>query len=138
MKDRAKGMAMLALCGAVSGCEANDPVTRAPARTVDYVREIQALLDKRCVRCHRSSAEVHGYLNLDADSSYHQLVTRMSRQRPELPLVEPHAPEVSYLMWKLENDPRIEGKRMPLLALPMPDEEVERVRTWILEGAFPQ
>ena len=62
----------------------------------------------------------------------------MSRQRPELPLVEPYAPEVSYLMWKLENDPRIEGKRMPLLALPLADEEIEPVRTWILEGAFPQ
>ena len=84
---------MLALCGAVCGCEAHTPVARAPARTVDYAREIQALLDKRCVRCHRSSAEVHGYLNLEADSSYHQLVTRMSRQRPELPLVEPYAPE---------------------------------------------
>ena len=90
------------------------------------------------MRCHRSSALEHGFLNLKPDSSYDQLVSQRSVQLPDLLIGEPFAPDASYLLWKLENDPRIEGNRMPMFALPMPEEEILRVRTWISEGAFPQ
>ena len=129
---------MLALWTGINGCAGENPAARAPARTVDYAGEIQVLLDKRCVRCHRSSAPRHGYLNLKADSSHHQLFARRSVQRPKLRIVEPYSPDDSYLVWKLENDPRIEGYRMPMLSLPMPEKEILLVRMWILEGAFPQ
>ena len=138
MRERAKRVVMLALWTSINGCEGENPAVRVPVRTVDYAGEIQALLDKRCVRCHRSSLPRHGYLNLKADSSHHQLLTRRSVQRPELRIVEPYSPDASYLVWKLENDPRIEGYRMPMLSLPMPEEETLLVRTWILEGALPQ
>lgn len=122
----------------LSGCDDGHPVARVPPSTVAYAKDIQALLDKRCVRCHRSSAPRHGHLNLKADSSHHQLLGRRSVPRPELRIVEPFSPDASYLMWKLENEPRIEGYRMPMLSLPMPEEEILLVRTWILEGALPQ
>ncbi len=127
----------MALLTSISGCDSGNAGTRIPAQTASYAADIQTLLDKRCVRCHRSSAPQHGFLNLKADSSYHQLVFRPSVQRPDLLIVEPFAPDASYLLWKMENDPRIAGNRMPMFALPMPEEEIERVRTWIGEGALP-
>ncbi len=126
---------MMILWMCLSGCDDGHPVARVTPRTVAYAEDIQTLLDKRCVRCHRSSTEGTGFLNLTADSSHQQLVSRRSVQRPDLMIVEPFKPDVSYLMWKLENDPRIVGYRMPYLALPMPEEEIGLVRTWILEGA---
>ena len=129
---------MLALWTSISGCDGGNPVTQMPPQTVSYADDVQALLDKRCVRCHRSSAPEHGFLNLKPDSSYYQLVSQRSVQRPDLLIVEPFAPDASYLLWKMENDPRIEGNRMPMFALPMPEEEIQLVRTWVSEGAFPQ
>ena len=120
---------MVILWASISGCDGGHQVARVLPRTVAYAEDIQALLDKRCVRCHRRSTASTSFLNLRADSSYHQLVSRRSTQRPELLIVEPFKPESSYLMWKLENDPRIDAKRMPLLALPMAAEEIGLVRT---------
>ena len=119
----------------LSGCDDGHPVARVPPSTVAYAKDIQALLDKRCVRCHRSSTEATGFLTLTADSSHQQLVSRRSVQRPDLMIVEPFKPDFSYPMWKLEKDPRIVGYRMPYLALPMPEEEIGPVRVWIHEGA---
>ena len=129
---------MLALWTSISGCDRENPVAQMPTQTASYADDVQALFDKRCVRCHRSSAPQHGFLNLKADSSYYQLVSQQSGQRPDLLLVDPFAPDASYLLWKVENDPRIEGNRMPMFALPMLEEEIQPVRTWISEGAFPQ
>ena len=104
---------MMILWPGISGCDAGHSVARVPPRSVAYAEDIQALLDRRCVRCHRSSTASTGFLNFRADSSYQQLVSRRSAQRPELLIVEPFKPEASYLMWKLENYQRIEASACP-------------------------
>ena len=47
---------MLALWTSISGCDGENPVAQMPPQTVSYADDIQALLDNRCVRCHRSAA----------------------------------------------------------------------------------
>ena len=49
--------------------------------------------------------------------------------------VEPGAPEVSYLILKLEGAPGIVGERMPLGLPPLDPEVVDTIAEWISRGA---
>ena len=51
----------------------------------------------------------------------------------DCPIV-PGDPDASYLFEKISPSPRT-GARMPFLADPLSDEEIELIRTWIAEGA---
>lgn len=89
----------LALWASISGCDRENSVAQMPTQTTSYTADIQALFDKHC------AAPQHGFLNLKPDSSW------PSTQRPDLLIVAPFAPDASYLLWKMENDPRIRGNR---------------------------
>jgi hypothetical protein len=38
-------------------------------------------------------------------------------------------------MWKITDDPRKDGDRMPLGGNPLPQSEIEAIRSWIAAGA---
>jgi hypothetical protein len=50
-------------------------------------------------------------------------------------LVKPGAPEDSYLVMKLEGRTGIDGVQMPNGQNPLTAEDLQKVKTWILEGA---
>jgi hypothetical protein len=78
-------------------------------------------------------------LVLDAGVSYDDLVgvtpTNPVAGAQGLLRVTPGEPEQSYLLVKLANPGPALGSRMPLGQPPLPADEIELVRSWILDGA---
>jgi len=89
--------------------------------------------------CHTGANAPQG-LRLDsATESFNNLVGVPSVGRPDLMLfrVDPGSPDESYLVWKIEGRPGIEGGRMPLNQAPLSSEQIDAIRQWILAGAPP-
>lgn len=63
-----------------------------------------------------------------------QIIGVASDQRPELQIVNPGSPAMSYLMLKVLNDPGILGDRMPP-GPPLSAAQIEIIRAWIAVGA---
>lgn len=106
---------MITMAACLPNC-GDDPAPTAGV-TVSYVEQIQPILHQRYVRCHRGDSEQIAFLDPWADRAYQQLVLQPSVQLPHVRIVKPFGPNSSYLMWKMENDSRIEGFRMPMLSL---------------------
>ncbi|MBI4519641.1 MAG: hypothetical protein HY701_02295 [Gemmatimonadetes bacterium] len=87
-----------------------------------------------CTACHTGEAAPLG-LALDAGQAWRNLVSRSSSQMPALPRVNPGKPDSSYLVWKIEGHPAIQGGRMPLGLAPLSAEQIAAVRGWIQDGA---
>jgi uncharacterized membrane protein len=102
-----------------------------------FQKNIQPLLNQRCVMCHQEGSAPGG-LSLDSANAYRSLVGAPSTQAP-LARVSPGLPDKSYL-WRKLSGTHVEaggsGSRMPLGG-EMPAEEMSRLRTWIEQGAKP-
>jgi hypothetical protein len=70
----------------------------------------------------------------DAPSAYASLVGVASTQIESMDLVEPGAPDSSYLVWKLEENSGISGGMMPP-SVPISSDQIAMVRAWIAAGA---
>jgi hypothetical protein len=105
-----------------------------PDSGATFSGHVQPILETRCAAagCHGSVAPAAD-LDLTKDVARDNLF-RSSTQNPELPLVTPGNPTNSYLMTKLTGD-GFAGKRMPLGADPLSQEELDIVRLWISYGA---
>lgn len=91
----------------------------------DFGREVQPLLQKRCVECHGSSKQKAG-LRLDVKSE-------ALRGGDEGPAIRPGQPEASLLLKRvLSEDPDI---RMPPKGARLTPEEIDLLRRWIAAGA---
>ena len=89
-----------------------------------------------CVNCHNAAgAQFSGGLRLDAGQAYNQLVNTPSTGRPASIRVIPGNAGDSYLIHKLEGRSDIAGARMPLGAPPLPQADIDVIRTWIAQGA---
>ncbi len=89
--------------------------------------------------CHLGANAPQG-LRLDSVfESFNNLVGVPSVERADLMLfrVDPENPDSSYLVWKIEGRPEIEGGRMPLGQDPLSQEQIDAIRQWILDGAPP-
>lgn len=82
--------------------------------------------------CHGGSAGAP-FLT-DAEEAYASLVDAESNAKEDAILVVPGNPDQSYLIQKLENAAGIAGDAMPPSS-PLSDETIERVRSWIEDGA---
>lgn len=106
------------------------------AAAVSFSREVVPLLGGYCVACHMTGQEA-GALALHPKAAYDSLVGVASRESP-LQLVAPGDPAMSYLYLKL-TDAHLtvggSGEPMPMGSWPLPDEQIELVRKWIVEGA---
>jgi len=103
---------------------------------VRFVRDIQPILNQRCVMCHQEGSALGG-LSLEPKDAFRSLVAAPSTEAP-LPRVTPGSPDRSYLWHKLRGT-HVEaggnGNRMPLGGTEMPAEELRRLQAWIEEGA---
>lgn len=88
-----------------------------------------------CAQCHVGNAAPQG-LRLDSlEQSYQSLVGVLSQEIPTLQRVAVGDPENSYILHKLEGRPSIVGSRMPLGQPALSDEQIQRLRDWIRDGA---
>ncbi len=97
--------------------------------------EIQETIFVPFCTCHAGANPPLG-LVLNTDATYDQLVDELSSQRPMLMRVEPGNPDNSYLIHKLEGGPNIIGAQMPRGGPPLPQETIDEVRAWIIDGAL--
>ena len=84
--------------------------------------------------CHVGSAD-ESQLNLEEGRAYHNLVNVQSVGIPDIQRVNPHHPEESYLIRKLQGT-KIVGERMPLGKSPLPDSVIQVIKEWIEKGAL--
>ena len=94
----------------------------------------QVFFAQFCSGCHAGSSPAKG-LDLSPNRAYEALVNVRASQRPALWLVEPNAPDKSYLVRKLEGGPHIVGRRMPRGRPARPKQEIDVIRSWITSGA---
>ncbi|HVV81874.1 MAG TPA: fibronectin type III domain-containing protein [Kofleriaceae bacterium] len=125
--------AALALAAAACGTRAEDPAPPA-------YDDIQRIFDQSCAgaACHRSpTAAPPASIDLGPGVSYAHLVRAHAAAAPGRLLVDPGAPDDSYLVCTLDPacDHRI-GQPMPPLQ-PVAAETLEAVRRWIAAGAPP-
>ena len=93
------------------------------------------VFDSTCTSssCHGHGA-TEGGLSLAKDDAYESLVAVTGSTG--VVLVEPGDSEASYLMWKLEGRPEINGDPMPKDAPAIDEERLALVRSWIDSGAW--
>jgi hypothetical protein len=107
----------------------------APAdEVVSFERDVVPILNKHCVVCHMTGSELGG-LSLYPDPRGN-LVDMRSTQCG-LKLVEPGAPESSYLLIKIlgtQAEAGGKGRQMPW-QYALDPAQVELIRRWILQGA---
>ncbi|WP_123630806.1 c-type cytochrome domain-containing protein [Salinisphaera orenii] len=104
--------------------------------SVIFSKDIQPILNERCVVCHVRGAE-QGNLALDRRNALANLVAQPSSQSG-LARVEPGDSTESYLIHKLKGN-QLEvggsGARMPLGSGPLTKKEIAKFESWINEGA---
>jgi hypothetical protein len=116
--------------------------TPTPAPSDAYDRIQREVFDVSCLSagCHNAASQAAG-LVLDAGVSYGDLVgvvpTNSVAAARGLLRVTPGNPEQSYLYVKLSVAGGVLGSRMPLGQRPLPADQIELVRSWILDGAPP-
>ncbi len=99
---------------------------------------IQGLFTQNCALsgCHTGPNALLG-LDLSAGQSYANLVGNPSTEVPALDLVSPNRPDLSYLIIKLEGSAEMAPGTllMPMGRSPLKQEDIDRVRAWIADGA---
>jgi uncharacterized protein (TIGR03118 family) len=113
-------------------------VANAPAATT--LSEIQAeVFTPICSVCHDGSNPPGGALpgsqNLTEGNSFANLVNVASLEKPSLLRVKPGDPDNSYIIQKLEGAAGISGSRMPLGGPFLDDATMDKIRSWIADGA---
>ena len=100
------------------------PLTSFPHAAVSFEAEIRPILESNCLRCHNSNSK-KGDLSLSTEKE----------ARETLPdLWNPKAPDDSRIIQVL-----LPGKsaqpEMPQNGAPLSEDQIERIRQWIREGA---
>lgn len=102
--------------------------------------DIQPIWSQRCVLyCHATGAEPAA-ADLDLHDGAHANIVSVASGQSPLMLIEPGAPEASYLWHKILDthlDVDGEGDMMPPFGTPLSEEDLARIELWILDGAPP-
>lgn len=99
-----------------------------PRGVASYERDIEPIIQWRCVACHSAGGEGAAKSGLDL-SSYQAL---MEGTKEGGDLIVPGSPETSSFMVMVT---RKDHLRMPFGAPPLADDEIRVIRTWIEQGA---
>ena len=127
----------LGICAVVIGC--GQQVPTVPAGTsVSYSAHLEPLVLAHCLGCH-TAEEPKAKLVLEEGTGYGHMVGRQSVQDPEMALVAPGDPDVSYLWLKLQHVTET-GKGMPRTptgSKKLRQAELDLYKRWIEDGAKP-
>src|SRR5947209_3772943 len=105
---------------------------------VDFKTQIQPIFTRNCALsgCHATDSASGGMI-LDAGQSYAHLVNVASSEVAPDKRVVPGNSAASYIIEKLTHTAPRSGDRMPLGGDPLPDDQINLIKTWIDEGAKP-
>ncbi|MDF1755284.1 MAG: DUF1553 domain-containing protein [Verrucomicrobiales bacterium] len=93
---------------------------------VDYFREVQPLLEKKCYDCHKGS-KIKGGLRLDT------LAAALKGGKGDGPAITPGDTENSSILWRIHHDAG--DDIMPPKGDPLSAEEIALLERWVKEGA---
>jgi hypothetical protein len=138
--SRAPVFHALVFLAALSGCGGDGVILEEPpppppsAPTLTSLQE--EIFTPRCAvpGCHAAPFPQLG-LDLSQGNTHDSLVNVESVELAPLPRVLPGEPDLSYLVLKLEGDPRIVGERMPFGGPYLAASQIQAVRDWIAAGA---
>lgn len=104
----------------------DEPADAEPSdEKVSFRRDVAPVLVTRCLGC-------HGQDDPQGEYQLHNFASLMKEGYSSSPVVTPGDPEESELYLLLIED---EDYRMPKDADPVPDDDIERIRRWIEQGA---
>ena len=89
---------------------------------------VRALAQDRCAGCHKGKFPPKG-LNLEP-ANLAAIIDAPSRQIPEAKIVDPKAPQTSYLLRKVRGESGIAGRPMPP-GKALTAEEIQLLASWI-------
>ena len=128
------------VAAALYGCAGDGPPPQSAGGAFDQIQT--EIFNQNCLGagCHNAQFQAGG-LNLTAGASYDQLVDVLSvnpvAQSQGLLRVDPFDPDSSFLVIKLTGPGEGEGTRMPQGEDPLPQSDIDMIRSWILDGAPP-
>jgi hypothetical protein len=97
-----------------------------PAETIDYNLDIRPIFNNKCIACHGGVKKQAGFSLLFREEA-------LGNTRSGRPAILPGNADGSELMRRLvHEDPE---ERMPLDAPPLSQEEIDKIRRWIDQGA---
>jgi hypothetical protein len=141
----AVAVVLLPLALALAGCAGEGGTAGSggppPGGEATFAMVQSEVFDVRCTSttCH-AAGSLAGGLSLAAGQSYDALVNvdpqNSAAVAEGMLRVKPNDPDLSFLVRKLTGElgPG-EGSMMPLGGAPLPEEEIEMIRTWIADGA---
>lgn len=94
--------------------------------------EIARIFEQNCTAagCHQGRFPPKN-LHLEKDKYRASLLDIPSQELPHLRLIDTEEPEKSYLLMKIKGNMAISGKRMPLNAPSLPEEDIHALENWI-------
>lgn len=102
------------------------------AREKDFQSEpVNNIFEKNCVRCHGGS-NPQQELSLEPGNIIAYAVNVSSMEKTDHKIIDTSEPARSYLLMKINGDPTIAGKRMPLDAKPLAEGEIKIIEEWIM------
>ena len=120
------------------------PCTTTTPPSVSFSMDIQPIFNRSCalVSCHTGAVPAQGQ-DLSPGVAYGQVVNVSSTEQPKLKRVRPGDPNNSYLVRKIQGDPRISGVLMPNGCPGVPaagaqcltPDEIAAIVQWITECA---
>lgn len=134
--------APLALLVTTAACENNDAVLGVapgivPGAAVSLSRDIQPIFTANCATslCHVTNSPLGAPMSLEAGKTFDENVGRPTLEIPSLKRIEPGSSSLSYLVLKIEGDPKIIGDPMPPGGPALDATVILLIRQWIDEGA---
>ncbi len=116
---------VLAVCCAAA-------MAAAWAQTSFFPKPVEAVVRGHCLEagCHTGRYPAAG-LSLEPGLAGLAAFDRPAQTNPSFKIIDPAAPEKSYLLKKLRGSAGIEGGRMPLRRDPLSDAEIKTIADWL-------
>ena len=134
--------ASLTLLVTTAACENEDAILGVapgiiPGAAVSLSKNIQPIFTANCATllCHVTNSPLGAPMSLEDGKTFDENVGRPSLEVPSLKRIEPGSSNLSYLVLKIEGDPKIIGDPMPQGGPALDATVILLIRQWIDEGA---
>jgi hypothetical protein len=135
-------LALFGLALSLGACFSDRPTEPSGGGAVSFAADIQPIFSGSCAfsGCHgTTNANPAGKpMVLTSGQSYDAIVGVASDELPSMQRIRASQPDQSYLIHKLQNTHRTvggSGERMPLGQAALPQSSIDRIRTWVTNGA---